>query len=109
MFFRINNKHFLTTEQLRADTLLQAYYAIKTYPIHATEVALSQYIQQQYKKSLKDLCIELLLNLKFCKDDSGNLIALFDDKKYDDLASLITYGNGALHGCGILTTALNDK
>jgi hypothetical protein len=69
---------------------------------------LDSYIQQQYKITLKNLCIKLLLSLTFYKDNEGNLVLLFKDPKYDKLASLITYGNGAIPGSNILQIALNN-
>jgi hypothetical protein len=68
---------------------------------------LSRFIQQQYKTSLKNMCIKLLLSLTFYKDAEGNLILLFKDPTYDKIASLITYGNGAIPGSKILQIALN--
>jgi hypothetical protein len=106
MFFKINNKRYLSTEQLRTDTLLNAYFLIQNYSLHASDIALDQFIQQQYKTTLKNMCIKLLLSLTFYEDDESNLILLFKDTKYDKLASLITYGNGAIPGSRILQTAL---
>jgi hypothetical protein len=108
MFFTINNKKYLSPEQLRANTLLDAYFIIESYPLHASELMLDQFIQQQYKTSLKNLCIKLLLNLTFYKDSSGNLILMFKNPKDDILARLITYGNGAIPGSKILQIALNN-
>ena len=96
----------MSTEQLRANTLLNAYYLIKNYPLRASELAIDRFIQQQYKISLKDLCIKLLLSLTFYEDNEGNLVLLFKDQKEDKLASLITYGNGAIPGSKILQIAL---
>lgn len=107
MLFTIKNNKYLSTEQLRTSTLLDAYLAIKYYPMHAADKVLDQFITQQYKASLKDICIKLLLNMTFYTDEEGNLILLFKNQKYDQLASLITYGNGAIPGSRILQTAFN--
>lgn len=107
MFFKISNKRFLSVEQLRANTLLHAYFVIKNYPLKASDIVLDQYIQQQYKTDLKNICVELLLSLTAHKDEEGNLILLFKDSKYDAVAQLITYGNGAIPGSKILQYALN--
>ena len=106
MFFTIKNKRYLSTEQLRTDALMDAYYVIQNYPLKASDMAMDQYVQQQYKVSLKNLCIKLLLNLTFYKDNSGNLILMFKNPKYDTIARLITYGNGAIPGSSILQVAL---
>jgi hypothetical protein len=106
MFFTINNTRYISVEQLRTSTLLKAYYVVQKYPLHATELALDQFIQQQYNMTLKNMCIKLLLNLSFYEDDDGNLVLLFKNNYYDTIASLITYGNGAIPGSGILRQAL---
>ena len=106
MFFTIPNDKFLSTEQLRTDTLLNAYFIIQQYPLKASEQLLERYIQQQYKISLKNMCIQLLLNLTFSEDNMGNLVLLFKDYKYDKIAQLITYGNGVILGSKILQIAL---
>lgn len=106
MFFKVKNKRYLSTEQLRTDTLLNAYFLIQNYSLHASDLALDQFLQQQYKTTLKNMCIKLLLSLTFYKDNEGNLVLMFKDPKYDKLASLITYGNGVIQGSQILQTAL---
>ena len=67
---------------------------------------MDNFIQQQYKTTLKDMCIKLLLNLTYYEDDTGNLILIFKNPHYDKIARLITYGNGAIPGSRILQTAL---
>ena len=108
MFFKIENKKYLTPEQLRTNTLMEAYFIIQNYPLHAADLVLDRFVQQQYKTSLKNLCIKLLLNLTFYKDDSGNLLLMFKDPKYDTIARLVTYGNGAIPGSKIFQIALNN-
>lgn len=108
MFFNIDNKRYLSPELLRTSALMSAYYTIQNYPLKASELALDQFIKQQYHTSLKNICIKLLLNLTFYKDPYGNFILLFKDPKYDKLARLITYGNGAIPGSKILQIALNN-
>ena len=107
MIFSVSNKQRLSYEQLRTDTLLGAYFIISNYPMHASDIILDSFIQQQYKTSLKDMCVKLLLSLTFYKDNDGNLLLLFKDPKYDKIASLITYGNGAIPGSRILQIALS--
>lgn len=109
MLFTIKNNKYLSADRLRTTTLLQAYYIIQKYPMRAQEIALDNYLKQQYKISLKNLCVKLLLSITFYKDDSGDFILLFKDKEHDKLASLITYGTGALPGSQILKIALTDS
>jgi hypothetical protein len=108
MFFKIKNKRYLSTEQLRTNTMLDAYFLIQNYSLHASDLALDQFIQQQYKTTLKNMCIKLLLSITFYEDNDGNLVLLFKDPKYDKLASLITYGNGVIPGSKLLQIALNS-
>mgnify|MGYP003312872951 CR=1 FL=1 len=98
----------MSTEQLRTNTMLNAYFIIQKYSLKASDTIMDQYIQQQYKISLKDLCVKLLLDLTFYVDDTGNLVLLFKNPKSDSLAQLITYGNGAIPGSRILQTALSS-
>jgi hypothetical protein len=106
MFFNIQNKKYLSTEQLRTRVFINAYYIIQKYPLHASDMLLETYLMQRYNTSLKNMCIKLLLNLTMHKDEKGNLVLLFKDNYYDTIASLITYGNGAIPGSKILQIAL---
>lgn len=106
MLFIVKNSRYQSIEQLRVNTLLNAYYIIKNYPLRASDLMMEQFIRQQYDTSLKNLCIKLLLSLSFYKDNEGNLVLLFKDPKYDKIARLITYGNGAIPGSKILQIAL---
>ena len=108
MFFSIENKRHELLDSLRSRTLLNAYFIIKNYPLRATEIILDKFIQQQYNTTLKNLCIKLLINITFYEDNYGNLVLMFKNSKYDKLASLITYGNGAIPGSKILQMALKN-
>lgn len=107
MFFRIKPNKFLSSSQLKTDTLLHAYHIIDNYPLNASDTILDNYLQQQYNNNLKNLCVKLLLNVTFFKDEEENLILMFKDPALDRLAQLITYGNGAIHGSRILQVALH--
>lgn len=98
----------MSTERLRTDTILNAYFIIQKYTLKATDKLMDNYIQQQYKISLKNLCVKLLLDLTFYEDDSRNLVLLFKNPASDTLAQLITYGNGAVPGSKILQVALSS-
>ncbi len=107
MLFIIKNKKYKTPEQLRTEKLLKAYFLIENFPLRASEIVLEQYLQQRYKKSLKNMCISLLLSLTFHKNESGDLIGIFTNPKDDMIARLITYGNGVIRGSSILQIALS--
>ena len=108
MFFTVKNKKYLTTEQLKTNTLLKAYYVIKNYPLNCSEKLLDSYLQQYHDITLKDLCVKILLKLSHYKDEEGNVVLLFKDYKYDKYARLVTYGNGAVAGSPILKIALKN-
>lgn len=108
MLFTISNDRYESIEQLRTRTLLDAYYIVRNYPMHAADLILEHYIQQQYGMSLRDMCVRLLLALTYNLDSDGNLLLLFKDPKDDKVARLITYGNGAIPGSKILKLALSD-
>ena len=107
MIFTIKNRQYMSTEQLRTNTMLNAYFIIQKYPLKTQDQLMDSYIQRQYETSLKNLCVKLLLDLTFYEDDSGNLVLLFKNPASDKLAQLITYGNGAVPGSKILQVALN--
>ena len=108
MFFVIKNKKYLSASQLKTDTVLNAYFIIKNYPLKASDIAIEHYIKQQYDLSLKDMCVKLLLNLTHYEDEAGDLVLMFKDPRLDRLAQLVTYGNGALPGSRILQSALKN-
>ena len=108
MVFTIQNHAKANPDYLRQKTLLEAYYCIKHYPLGPAELLLDTFIQQQYNISLKNLCIRLLLKVKFYQDKSGNLLAIFKDPRSEQLGRLITYGNGVIAGSQILKTALTN-
>lgn len=108
MLFSVTNNKYLSPDELRTETMLNAYFIIKNYPLKASDTLLDEYLQQHYKITLKDLCIKLLLSLTFYKDDSGNLVLLFKNPRDDAMARLITYGTGPVIGSQILKLALNS-
>jgi hypothetical protein len=108
MFFTITKKSYLTEEQLKTTALMKAYYIVQKYPLNTHEKMLDNYLQQFHDITLKNMCIKLILNLSIYKDDTGNIILMFKDYKYDQMARLITYGNGAVAGSDILKIALNS-
>lgn len=108
MLFTIKNPHSVTSSKLRTNTMLNAYFIIRKYPLKASDMMMDQYIQQQYKMSLKNLCIKLLLDLTFYENDAGELVLLFKNPKSDAIARLITYGTGAIPGSRILQIALRS-
>lgn len=106
MLITISNDFNKPADEARATVLMNAYNIIKFYPIYGSDITLNQYLITNYKMSLKDTCIQLLLNITFYKNPTGELILLFKDSYYDNLANIITYGTDQLRGSKILQTAL---
>jgi len=52
--------------------------------------------------TLKGACELLIQHCTPQWDMTGTIIVLFRDKRYDDLAALITYGNLEIRGSSIL-------
>ena len=66
----------MSTDQLRTNTMLNAYFIIQKYPLRTHDLLMDKFIQRQYETSLKNICVKLLLDLTFYADDSGNFPAL---------------------------------
>lgn len=105
MLFTIPNKNRIDPVVLKTRAMLQAYSVIKHYPMNGAERMLSSYIENQYNKSLKNMCIDLLLHMTFHVNKAGEVVLLFNDRRYDTIAQIITFGNGAIPGSQILQAA----
>ena len=73
--------------------------------LNATDKILEQYLIDNYKLDLRTICLQLIQRCKIYKDLSHTIVVLFPNKKDDELASLITYGNGEIKGSNILKDA----
>ena len=82
-----------------------ARLAITTYRITPAQKQLNDYIWKEFGLNLKAACALVIANCRIQKNQSNELIITFPSKKIDDLASLITYGNGKIQGCPILKEA----
>lgn len=110
MLFTVKNQYKKSDQFFKTEILLHAYFIINNYPLRATEQLLNNYLQKEYKVSLKDVCIKLLLNISFNKNDKDDTFILtFKDPKYDKIAQVITYGTGVVPGCQILQRALTRR
>jgi len=85
---------------------LNARRKIFLYPMHASEKILDNYIKKQYKTNLKLLCLYVALKAKYNTNMNGEVVVTFIEKKWDEIASLITYGTGKIPGSNILKFAL---
>ena len=107
MFYVIktNNKKPVSIAKLKI--LMRARSLISMYPMHGTEVILNNYLVENYKLTLKNVCFLLLANLYFSPGEENEIILFFKDEKYDKLARIITYGIDNISGSQILKVALS--
>ena len=108
MFFIVKNNKYLSSRQLKANTLMRAYFVVSNFPLKASDKILDDHLKAKYNTNLKNLCVKLLLNISFLKNNEGDYVMLFRDPSLDRLAQLITYGNGAIPGSRILQIALKN-
>ena len=104
MFFRISSP--IINEQRYNFWILQgARIAIATYSIKPAQKQLNDYIWKEYGLTLKAAAALVVANCRMQKNQSNEIIVTFPSKKIDNLAALITYGDGKIQGCPILTDA----
>ena len=71
----------------------------------ANETALNEYLFERYNITLKAACLQIIVKSCYSKSKDKIVITMLD-KKWDDIARLITFGNGRLQGSRILQTIL---
>lgn len=71
----------------------------------ANETALNEYLFERYNITLKAACLQIIVKSRYSKSKDKIVITMLD-KKWDDIARLITFGNGRLQGSKILQTIL---
>ena len=106
MFFVTKIKDGTDPHTVATKIQINARRRIFLFPMRASEVQLDKYIRQKFKTSLKLLCLQLALKANYNTNTKDEVIVTFVDKKFDDLASLITYGTGKIPGSKILKFAL---
>ena len=79
--------------------------ALRYYPMGANETALNEYLFERYNITLKAACLQIIVKSCYSKSKDKIVITMLD-KKWDDIARLITFGNGRLQGSRILQTIL---
>ncbi len=94
------------TDYTRVQVFNSARRKILLYHFGADEKILDRYFIENYHISLRLLCIQILFKTRFYSDFAEKIV-LDTGKKWDNLARLITYGNGIMHGSQILVAALN--
>lgn len=107
MFFTIKTESKLPASMLKLKTIVRARSIISMYPMRGTEVILNNYLMEKYKLTLKNACILLLANLQVSEGEENEIVLFFREKKYIDLAQIITYGIDDISGSQILKKALS--
>ena len=90
---------------MKWQTIINARNIIWHHKITPGEHRLNNYLLANYNVDLKAACIYLLGKCKMYRDHSNAIIILFLEKDDDDLAALITYGDGVIKGSKILADA----
>ena len=107
MFFTIKTDVKKPVSIIKLKTLVRARSLISLYPMRGTEVILNNYLVENYKITLKNLCLLLLTKLYFSEGEENEIIIFFKDDKYAKLAQIITYGIDNISGSQILKIALS--
>lgn len=92
-------------ESYKYKVLKNAWLIIISHKMLPGEAKLNNYLLNNYKLNLKAACLKLINRCKIMRDYDKNVIIIFPNKKDDELASLITYGNLELRGSNILKNA----
>lgn len=107
MFFTVKTDVKKPISIIKLKTLIRARSLISLYPMRGTEIILNNYLVENYKITLKNLCLLLLSKLYFSEGEENEIILFFKDDKYAKLAQIITYGIDNISGSQILKTALS--
>ena len=104
MFFTIASP--IINKHKNNNWILQgARLSISLYKITPAHAKLNEYLWKNYGLNIKAASMVIIANSKLQKNNSNEIIVTFPSKKIDQLASILTYGNGKLQGCSILQEA----
>ena len=104
MVFRIASP-VINKQQYNFWVLQGARMTIAMYRIKPAQKQLNDYIWKKFGLNLKAACAMVVANCRLQKNKNNELIITFPAKQIDQLATLITYGNGKIQGCSILQEA----
>lgn len=104
MTFRIASP-IANEDQSNFWVLRGAKLTIALYKLKPAQKPLNDYIWKKFGLTLKAACGVVVANCRIQKNKSNELIITFPSKRIDNLAALITYGDGKLQGCSILKEA----
>ena len=104
MFFRITSS-IVNERRYNFWILKGANLAIATYRVKPAQKQLNDYIWKEFGLTIKAAAALVVANCRMQKNQSNEIIVTFPSKKIDNLAALLTYGDGKIQGCSILTEA----
>lgn len=84
-----------------------AILGVRGYKVGVNELALNDYFTKKFNTNLKRVCEYLVYEANIAYG-YNEIIVYFNNKKLDQLASLITYGNTTLPGSNILVYAFKE-
>lgn len=104
MFFTIKS---VTANKIfsRAWVKQGAKLTVDMYRLKPAQKQLDDLIWKVYGLNLKAASLIVIANSKIDRNSSNEFIITFPSKRIDNLASLITYGDGKVQGCDILKEA----
>lgn len=82
-----------------------ARLTIDLFQITPAQKALNSFLWKNYGLNIKAASTLVIANCRLQKNRNSEIIVTFPSKKIDNLAALITYGNGKIQGCSILQEA----
>jgi len=106
MFFEVKDVKNNKLTVYSAKTVARQYILLCKKGVE--EQLLDRYLAEHYKTLLVPACLTLVNRARYSFDNSGSLIITFPTKKLDNLASLITFGTGKIHGSQILRRAFGQ-
>jgi hypothetical protein len=105
MFFVIKSST-PNTDLMKYRTKRHARLKLALYYKGPSEILLSNYLQENYNKTLHSACLEILQALKFSMNAKQEIIATIPDEELNKIAKIITYGTGKISGSRILKNIL---
>lgn len=109
MRFKVTSTLPRTKEALLVKNILSAKVVILSYQFGADEIALDNYLLQNFKIGLRACCLRLIFKLNATQISATETLLVFKDDESDLLARIITFGVDQIAGSKILTDALNAK
>lgn len=106
MFITIKNTAALPSTVFAREIKKHAIDNIMSKGLRTAQILLDRHLAKQYSKGLKSCCYQLIEKCQ-CVGQS-QITVVFKPKQLDDLATLITYGNGKVGGSSILRDAFTN-